>query len=233
MKKGLSCIFIVALCISLCSCGGNQESGQDDNSVESVYRELGYMPEDRVMDCFEVVELNMDNWSTYFGDYHKKQHIVEKNSFGEVTNEYDRIDMGFRPKDEYYCEMICKDVGFKFSGYYFCGPDYDCYNDIDLKAGIGRLYSLDGTLKEEYSLDQESNEGYLVVDLDKTGCEKTTSNRCYTGSECVDVTGIIFICKYPNLNDIRLEDRTIIFRIMEDGVVSDTDKLMEIYNKYK
>ena len=107
MKKALSLILALVLCLSLCACGGgyvdtpsttdannNVINGQGtaDHQEKGIVRyneEEGYffINQERFSEIYTVVELTTENWQDYLEVYSWEHTTTETDAFGEVTSQ--------------------------------------------------------------------------------------------------------------------------------------------------
>lgn len=107
MKKALSLILALVLCLSLCACGNSSDTpstaddpnnginGEVDNSnSENNIADTSWLVRGdtvnvaKLRECVEIVELTTENWNQHFKvyAYSYTEEKVEKDAFGEVVS---------------------------------------------------------------------------------------------------------------------------------------------------
>lgn len=181
MKKVMTLFLAVVMACSVCACGAETENGAENDAirVEQNYSEPGLMmatvdyaifaTQKEMKNHLKRVTLTKDNWQEYFGDYEYTEHIVNKNSFGEIEEEYDVVHKGFGGGKV----IALKDVAFKFSA-----------------------LTIDGTDNEKFY--PEENDCF-VVDMNRTAVEMNYNGKAcaltyFKAEDCIDATGEIIVC---------------------------------------
>ncbi len=99
MKKIISLLLAVVMCLSLVACGGESK----DSLI--LYKDgVPHINIKKLPDILEIVELTTDNWKEYIKTYSYSIETVEKNAFDEVisteTTTYYQLGAG---SERYHC----------------------------------------------------------------------------------------------------------------------------------
>ena len=126
MKKALSLILALVLCLSLCACGwgyfdtpfttdanNNVINEQDTTDTQEkgivLYNEEeGYffINQERFSELYTVVELTTENWQDYLEVYSWEHTTTDTNAFGEVTSQNTVTKHSFGAKGGKYYYFI-------------------------------------------------------------------------------------------------------------------------------
>ena len=208
MKKIVCLLLVAILSLLLCACGGdnvsNNQNGASENKEDKVSSfhidDSGFICVSNLEEfCKEYVvrvEITKDNWKEYFGDYFEATHIVDKNDFGDVTNEYDQINAGFTLKDNIIA--LYDQVSFKFNGlisYDSAWRSYDHY----VIFRVGEETALYKYPTNEFI--QYLGEGTIVdcclVEVDMHKSYGSDYGVNVGDFECIDVIGTIYVVNLP------------------------------------
>lgn len=252
MKK-LIVLLVMCMGLTLTACGSDEpEVNNDNNQQTQVEDNQDNQKEDEVIDdgyerneegvvCLTTeqttefvttVEITLDNYLDYFGDYEEPYHKEETNNFGETTI-VDRVEHHFGLKDDTNL-MAIQDVAFRFKGfkkYYYSdswsvvkddeGNSVDAYKE-ELYPGDGQkhiaYYLMDGTLDHEYT--KETKLDYIEGEIGSTGNITLDSDwtiHC-AEYECVAAVGKLLYLNIPDELWTKTEDgKELIFLYSTDG----------------
>lgn len=207
MKKLIALFLAAVMCLSLCACSISDIVGGKDNlTAEDIYIEhkngLNYIvfPNSKVFaKCITKVEITKDNWHEYFEDYEYTQHVVKKNDFGDIEQEYDQLHVGFGLKRSILGKVDT--VSFKFDGvtqYSINAANMEKSTYKVLKANQSAYtvynYTTDELVQEKQLKDDEVKP-YHLVEL-KYG--EHQQNTQYGAHNCIDAIGELYIINLPD-----------------------------------
>ena len=93
MRKALSLILVLVMCLSLCACGdsANTPGTTGDNNTDAsliIYNKKGtpYLNARKIAEFIETIELTTDNWKEYIKVYSYEEEKVVKDAFGEIVS---------------------------------------------------------------------------------------------------------------------------------------------------
>jgi len=203
MKKKLVLLLATLMCISLCACGGNEstsENNTDTKTEENVF--LSSSKEGK------EVEITMDNWQEYFEiKAVLKDFDFQRNAFDEIEDleiEYGDAGTGFCLKEEYLDSFISADIAV----------------EINTNQADGALFKYNmstDTYDMEYlnDYDQSVSHFYEMVSnfTDKTYSEKINDVECLVVpnghmSQLGEIDGdivYIYILACPNSEVTRIQ----------------------------
>lgn len=151
-----------------------------------------YLTKEQIKESLTKVTLTKENWQDYFADYDYTEHIVRKNAFGDIEQEYDQRYCGFGIRRD-IC-AVCNNVAFKFDGQTSIG--YDGLTRV-LEAGsnIIKYYNENGELVDER---EDESRAYFLVEF-KRNIEIVggAMNPFYKDHNCLDVIGEIIVVNLP------------------------------------
>lgn len=153
MKRILSLLLVLAMCMSLCACGEVNLMGStkplvvENDGVKCINSE-------RFGECLEVIELTLDNWKDYIDVITYSEEIVNKDAFGEVISTETEVHHVFGVNTELY--YYYEDVAIELENvetcektiYEFTGQGNSVSEDFDLSKYEctrikGKIYFVD------------------------------------------------------------------------------------------
>ena len=196
MKKFIALFLIVAMCFSFAACGSEKRIRVDE--FGNVY----FPTEKSFREHTRKVEITKYNWKEYFEDYENVEHIVEKNDFGDIENEYDEIIFEFRSKKG--IPVLLDSASFKFDGHTSLIYTSDGPGDINhleihkykVKQPTYKVYDFKTkNFVEEYEVSKSDIKDYYLVELD--GFNDATILSHYAEHNCIDAIGTIYVFDLP------------------------------------
>ena len=210
MKKLIALLLVLVMSLSLAACGGettnpnskvdaNQNIYIEENEEGTVYL---VVPDSKTLgECVERIEITKDNWNEYFEDYEYTEHIVRKNAFGDIEEEYDKVCIGFGLKRNIL--GLADTVSFKFDGmteysdYGFNkeaadSTEYEVFKANQATYGIYNYATND--LIEEIQLEDDEVKDYYLLEIKYDSGEDGFHFENYN---CIDATGVIYIVNLP------------------------------------
>lgn len=117
MKKAISLLLALVMCLSLCACGGGNDAPETQETT------LPPETEPKI----KTIEISMDNWQDYFSI--ESDVSVSKNDFGELK--YFFPEMQFRLKNEW--ASVATDMYITVQ--YTCTDAYVCWFTYNMDTG--------------------------------------------------------------------------------------------------
>lgn len=205
MKKSVSLILVLIMCLSLVACTGGS-SGDGKESIYLKETEDGsydiVCPNPEVLgECVEKIEITKDNWHEYFEDYEYTEHIVKKNDFGDIEEEYDAVYLGFGVKRGL---IACVDkVSFKFDGMTeYSNYDFDKLNADKVEYNVYTAneaaynaynYVTDEIIEEKQLSDDEVEDHYLL----ELKYSEEEDGIHFGEHNCIDAIGVLYVITLP------------------------------------
>ena len=207
MKKLLKVCLALIMCLLLCACSNSNNTNTSDKKiylklVEDGKYDIVCKDSKTFSKYIKKVEITKENWKQYFEDYERVDHVVKKNTFGEIEEEYDLVHLGFGLKKNIL--GFCDIVGFKFDGKveyssYQYRPEKISdvkYNVYELNKATYIQYSYETKeLIEEKELkkeDIETDHYYVEIKYDRE-----EDKVHLTKFNCIDAIGDIYYLDLP------------------------------------
>ena len=174
MKKALSLILALVMCLSLCACGDSADtpSTTDDNNNTDVsliiYDKKGTpcLNARKIDEFVETIELTTDNWREYIKVYSYEVEKVKKDAFGEIvsteTITYNQLGAGNEQQhcfEDVVIELKDKATGemityvFDYAGHIIKKEfNLDNYECIRIKGYLHFINFPEGTLSTSESI---------------------------------------------------------------------------------
>jgi len=190
MKKALSLLLALILCLSLCACGDQEkyqkydalidyiEAGDTENAVNEVLSLIGQNgPEETEAPevATTTVEITMDNWQEYFELV--LSALVGRNAFDEIDNAYSQWRISL--KEEYRDSLTNANVAFgcRKSEYSKCTFIYDLQTEIATMSAISQSDDIvmgdrDETCSFEYDNATSQDSFYVALPIYLTSMSK-------------------------------------------------------------
>ena len=208
MKKYITLLLTLILCLSLCACGITDiVGGKDDFTAENIYIEynenngLTYLvfPNSKVFaECVSKVEITKDNWHEYFEDYEYTEHVVKKNAFGDIEEEYDLLHIGFGVRRDILIKVDT--VSFKFDGmteYSIsnAGMSKSTYNVLKANQADYTVYNYaTNEPEQEKQLKDDQVKPHYLLELKY---HERIERVHYGDHNCLDAIGELYIINLP------------------------------------
>lgn len=186
MKRTLSLILALILCLPLCACGeGTQQPDSGDTNSDTVNQadssalvlhddEIGvYVNQERFNEILTTVELTVENWAEYIEVCAYTKEVVTKDDFGEVIS----------TETKTWCEL-----GAKNDQYYH-------FRDF--------VIELKNTATGDLETYKCTNSDGLEVRADFT----------LDGYECTRIKGTLYLIDVPEEAIFQLADGNVLFNV--------------------
>lgn len=199
MKRLFKLILSMIMCFSLCACGGDGGEVRLVNVYDDQYY-LEFPSYKAFKKSIRKVDITKDNWNEYFEDYAYNEHVVNKNQFGDIEEEYDVLKVGFGLKKNIVARAT--KISFKVDGYIYYASSQVREDKLDdfvyysVKANDPEYKTMNYKTNEviEIKTHAEGAKEYYVFELDNV--EKT--GGIHVGDNHVtDAIGTLYVLDVP------------------------------------
>ena len=196
MKKAMSLLLTLVMCLSLCACGGGNDTPETTEiptttipaTTELEISEPETTAPIEAEPQYETVEITMENWEDYFEFTHF--YIPYKNSFGEVENF--SVETRFCLKDGYNASNV--DIAIEYS-YVEQGFTYE----VNFENGTLTF----GKAVDSWGLTKDTTDMAITAfpcHLPSVGGRDETSVVIRTNYEMLRIQGTISVASFESSN---------------------------------